>query len=93
MNHKGAPQDSQTQVISKHTFQNSSHNIYKSSVKLIHKPITLQTKNKRHIHKHQTHIFEELVSSILPLLKELIKLGHAGIADHCYKIKKYYINA
>ena len=35
-----------------------------------------------HISKHQTQIFEELVPLILPLLKEHIKLGHAGIADH-----------
>ena len=34
------------------------------------------------IHKHQTQIFEELVPSVLPLLKEHIRLGHAGIVDH-----------
>ena len=33
-------------------------------------------------HKHQTPIFKELVPSILPLLKEHIRLGHAGIVDH-----------
>ena len=39
-------------------------------------------KHKTYIHKHQTQIFEELVPSILPLLKEHIRLGHAGIVDH-----------
>ena len=39
-------------------------------------------KYKTYIHKHQTHIFEELVPSILPLLKDHIRLGHAGIVDH-----------
>ena len=36
------------------------------------------------IHKHQTQIFEELVNlvpSILPLLKEHTRLGHADIVD------------
>ena len=32
--------------------------------------------------QHQTQIFEELVPSILPLLKENIILGHDGITDH-----------
>ena len=35
-------------------------------------------KHKTYIYKHQTQIFEELVPSILPLLKEHIRLGHAG---------------
>ena len=39
-------------------------------------------KHKTDIHKHQTQIFEKLVPSILPLLKENIRLGHAGIIDH-----------
>ena len=43
------------------------------------KPITSQT---NHTYKHQLQIFEELVPSILPLLKEHIRLGHAGIVDH-----------
>ena len=34
------------------------------------------------IYKHQTQIFKELVPSISPLLKELIRLGHAGIVDY-----------
>ena len=34
------------------------------------------------IHKHQTQISEELVPSILSLLKEHIRLGHASIVDH-----------
>ena len=41
-------------------------------------------KHKTYIHKHHTQNFEELVTSILPLLKEHIslRLGHAGIIDH-----------
>ena len=39
-------------------------------------------KHKTYINKHQNQIFEELIPSILPLLKEYIRLGHAGIADH-----------
>ena len=35
-----------------------------------------------HSPTHQTQIFEELVLLILPLLKEHIQLGHAGIVDH-----------
>ena len=38
--------------------------------------------SQAHIHKHQTQIFKELVPSILPLLKEHIMLGHAGIVNH-----------
>ena len=38
--------------------------------------------NIRHTHKHQAQIFEELLPSVLPLLKEHIRLGHAGIVDH-----------
>ena len=34
------------------------------------------------MHKHQTPIFQELVLSILPLLKEHTRLDHAGITDH-----------
>ena len=34
--------------------------------------------------KHK--IFEELVSSVLPLLKKHIRLGHAGIVDHSVDI-------
>ena len=39
-------------------------------------------KRKTYIHKHQTQIFEELVPSVLPLLKEHIRPGHAGIINH-----------
>ena len=39
-------------------------------------------KHKTYIHKHQTQIFEELVPSVLPLLKEHIRLEHSGIVDH-----------
>ena len=35
-------------------------------------------KHKTYIYKHQTQIFEELVPLMLPLLKEHIRLGHAG---------------
>ena len=46
------------------------------------KPIPTQTLNKTYIHKHQTNLFEELAPSILPLLKEHIRLGDAGVVDH-----------
>ena len=39
-------------------------------------------KHKTYIQEHQTNKFEELIPSILPLLKEHIRLGHAGIVDH-----------
>ena len=39
-------------------------------------------KHKTYIHKHQTQFFEELDPSIIPLLKEHIRLGHAGIINH-----------
>ena len=55
--------------------------IYQPSVKSIYKNQSLH-KHKTHIQKHQTQIFEELVPSISPLLKEHIRLGHAGIVDH-----------
>ena len=45
------------------------------------KPTTSQT----YIHKHQTQIFEQLVPSILSLLKlikEHIRLGHVSTVDH-----------
>ena len=34
------------------------------------------------IHKYQIHIFEKIVLLKLLLLKEHIRLGHAGITDH-----------
>ena len=55
--------------------------IYQPSVKLIYKT-SHKSKHKTYIHKHQTQILvEELVPSILPLLKEHKRLGvgHAGI--------------
>ena len=38
---------------------------------------------KHNIHKHPTQMFEDLVPSVLPLLKKSIhvRLGHAGISD------------
>ena len=39
-------------------------------------------KHKAYINNHQTKNIEELVPSILPLLKEHIRLGHGGIIDH-----------
>ena len=54
--------------------------IYQPSVKLIYKT-SHKSKHKTYIHKHQTIFFEELAPSILPLLKEHVRLGvgHAGI--------------
>ena len=37
---------------------------------------------KQNIHNVKHKIFEELVLSVLPLLKKHIRLGHAGIVDH-----------
>ena len=45
------------------------------------KPVPTQTSIKPYIHKHQTHIFQQLVPSILPLSKVHARLGHAGIID------------
>ena len=53
--------------------------IYQPSVKSIYK--TNHFTNIKHTHT-KTQIFEELVPLILPLLKEHVRLGHAGIADH-----------
>ena len=39
-------------------------------------------KLKTCIHKHQTQIFEELVPSVLLLLKEHIRLGHAVVVNY-----------
>ena len=73
INHTGSPPESQTQVIGKYTFLDSS-NIYINPLSSQStKPITSQTQN---IHT------QRFVSSILPLLKEHIRLGHAGIVDH-----------
>ena len=44
--------------------------------------VSLQSNHFADIHKHQTQIFEELVPSTLPLLKEHTRLGQAGIVDH-----------
>ena len=38
--------------------------------------------DKTYIHKHETQIFVELVPSVLPLLKEHIRVGHVGIVDY-----------
>ena len=70
-----SPQDSQTRVISKYTFLNSSHLYINLQVNLQKQSLR---RHKTYIYKHQTQIFEELVPSILPLLKEHIRLGHAG---------------
>ena len=55
-----------------HIYQPSQVNLQNQSLR----------KHKTYTHKHQTQIFEELVPSILPLLKEHIRLEHAGIVDH-----------
>ena len=51
--------------------------IYKPFLKSIHKTSPYANKT----HKYQ--IFEELIPSKSSLLKELIRLGHAGLVDHC----------
>ena len=38
--------------------------------------------NVKHTQKLQTHIFQQLMFCTLPLLKEHVRLGHAGIVDH-----------
>ena len=59
-----------------HTHTYTHIYIYQPSVKSIYK-----TNHFTNI-KNQTRIFKELVPSILPLLKEHIRLGHAGVVDH-----------
>ena len=54
--HKTSPYANIKQNI--HTYRNIKQNIH------------TQTSNKIYIHKHHTHIFEELVPSVLPLIKE-----------------------
>ena len=55
--------------------------IYRTFSRQSTKPIPTQTVTKIYMHKYQTQISEELVPSILPLLKEHIRLGHTGIVD------------
>ena len=58
-----------------HTSKLFSHEPF---LKSIHK-----TNLHKHKTKHETQIFKELVQSCYPyLLKERIRLGHAGIVDH-----------
>ena len=54
--------------------------IYKPSVKSIYK--TSHFTNIKHTYTNIRHKFSKLVPSILPLLKEHIRLGHAGIVGH-----------
>ena len=49
-------------------------NIYKPFLESIQKNNPYRN-IKQNMHKHQTQIFKELVPSILPLLKEQIRLG------------------
>ena len=37
---------------------------------------------KQNTRTQTTHLFEELVPSLLPMLKEHIRLGQAGIINH-----------
>ena len=53
--------------------------IYQPSVKSVYK--TNHFKNTKHTYTNIRQIFKELVPSILPLLKEHIRLGHAGIVN------------
>ena len=55
--------------------------MHQPSVKSVYKT-NHKSKHKAYIHKHQTHFFEKLVPSALPLLKEDVRLGHAGIINH-----------
>ena len=80
VNHTGSPWDNQT-VISKFTFQNSSHIYYVTFLKSIHK--TSPYAIIKHTYTNIRHTFlEELVHSVLPLLKEHKRLGYAGIVHH-----------
>ena len=65
-----------------HIFKLFSH-IYISTLCQVNLQNQSLRKHKTYIHKHQTQIFEELAPSILPLLKEQRRLGHAGIVDQC----------
>ena len=59
--------------------KSSNHNLFKN-----HKisPDTNQHKTKNTLVNIGHKIFEELVPSVLLLLKKHIRLGHAGITDH-----------
>ena len=54
--------------------------MYQPSVKSIYK--TNQFANIKHTYTNIKQIFDELGPSVLPLLKEHTRLGHAGIVDH-----------
>ena len=54
--------------------------IYQPSVKSVYK--TNHFTNIKHTYKTSDTIFSKLVPLILPLLKEHIRLGHAGSIDH-----------
>ena len=54
--------------------------IYKHSVKSVYK--TSHFANIKHTYTNIRHKFLKSVPSILPLLKEHIRLGHAGIINH-----------
>ena len=69
-----------------HSSKLFSH-IYQPSVKSIYK--TNHFANIKHTYTN----IEELVPSVLPLLKEHIRLGHAGIVNHSiyrYQVKEKY---
>ena len=57
--------------------KSSNHKLFKNH-KISHDTNLHKTKHKNIGHK----IFEELVTSVSPLLKKHIRLGHAGIVDH-----------
>ena len=59
----------------------------------IHKFVSTHKKNnQKTVHRHQTHISEEIVSRVSLLLKMHKRLGHAGTMDFCpicrYQIMK-----
>ena len=63
-----------------------SFTLHKSSNHKFPKNHTISPDTTLHITKHTQNIknffFEELVLSVLPLLKKHIRLEHAGIVDH-----------
>ena len=68
-------------VMRKFTFQNASHMLTFSQANPQSQSLR-KRKNIAYIYKHQTQIFKELVPSLIPLLKEHIRLWHADTVDH-----------
>ena len=68
-------------VMRKFTFQNASHMLTFSQASPQSQSLR-KRKNIAYVYIHQKKLLEELVPSLIPLLKEHIRLGHADTVDH-----------